>query len=68
MNYLLSERIGAAKNDAWLAYFDAVVTGCAKPSYFVEHKPLFEVPAPPSHHFLYQVVGWSVFLVYIGKK
>jgi len=43
MNYLLSERIGAAKNDAWLAYFDAVVTGCAKPSYFVEHKPLFEV-------------------------
>jgi hypothetical protein len=28
---------------AWLSYFDAVVTGCGKPAFFTERRPLFEV-------------------------
>lgn len=27
MNYLLSDRVGAEKNDDWLEYFDVVITG-----------------------------------------
>jgi HAD superfamily 5'-nucleotidase-like hydrolase len=43
MNYLLCGRTGAAKNGDWLSYFDVVVTGCGKPAFFTEKRPLFEV-------------------------
>eukprot|EP00803_Ostreobium_quekettii_P001635 evm.model.scf_402.8 EVM.evm.TU.scf_402.8 scf_402:69587-73325(-) len=43
MNFLLSNRKGSEKNLDWLQYFDAVMTGCAKPAFFSASKPLFVV-------------------------
>jgi len=43
MNYLLSGKTGSAKDGDWLSYFDVVVTGCGKPAFFTEKRPLFEV-------------------------
>lgn len=46
MNYLLCGRAGADKDGDWLSYFDVVVTGCGKPAFFTEKRPLFEVVDP----------------------
>ncbi|CAL5221480.1 g3680 [Coccomyxa viridis] len=43
MNFLLAGRTGAQRNMDWLEYFDAVITGCGKPEFFIKKKPLFEV-------------------------
>ncbi|KAL4448376.1 hypothetical protein ABPG75_005595 [Micractinium tetrahymenae] len=43
MNWVISRRKGADRDLEWLKYFDAVVTGCAKPRFFSERSNLFEV-------------------------
>ena len=43
MNYLVSGRTGSEKNLDWLAHFEVVVTGSAKPRFFNENQPLFQV-------------------------
>jgi hypothetical protein len=43
MNYLLGGRTGHDKTTDWLSYFDVVITGCGKPAFFTEKRPLFEV-------------------------
>ena len=43
MNYLISGKAGADKNLDWLDHFDVVVTGSAKPRFFNENQPLFQV-------------------------
>ncbi|KAF8065819.1 nt5c2 [Scenedesmus sp. PABB004] len=43
MNYLVSKRVGRAKNDDWLRLFDVVIVGCGKPGFFSERRPLFGV-------------------------
>ncbi|EFJ52026.1 hypothetical protein VOLCADRAFT_56272 [Volvox carteri f. nagariensis] len=47
MNFLISGRTGACvcpqKTCEWLQYFDVVMVGCAKPSFFQHRAPLFSV-------------------------
>lgn len=43
MNFLLSGKTGSAKTTEWLKYFDCVMVGCAKPSFFQHRAPLFSV-------------------------
>eukprot|EP00879_Flechtneria_rotunda_P000833 GHRR01000958.1.p1 GENE.GHRR01000958.1~~GHRR01000958.1.p1 ORF type:complete len:660 (+),score=216.69 GHRR01000958.1:198-2177(+) len=43
MSYLIDKRVGRARNDDWLRYFDVVVVGCGKPGFFSERRPLFAV-------------------------
>jgi hypothetical protein len=43
MNFVLEGRTGADKTFDWLEYFDCVLTGCGKPAFFTERRPLFEV-------------------------
>ncbi|KAK9843987.1 hypothetical protein WJX81_001142 [Elliptochloris bilobata] len=43
MNFLLHGRTGAERNYDWLEYFNVVITGCGKPDFFIQKKPLFEV-------------------------
>jgi hypothetical protein len=37
------KRVGKAKNDDWLSFFDVVLVGCGKPGFFNERRPLFAV-------------------------
>ncbi len=34
---------GAQKTTQWLKYFDVIMVGCAKPSFFQHRAPLFSV-------------------------
>ncbi|KAI7837934.1 hypothetical protein COHA_008240 [Chlorella ohadii] len=43
MNWVISKRKGADRNEDWLRYFDVVVVGCAKPRFFTQQSNLFEV-------------------------
>lgn len=44
MNWLIGGKVGSGeRDDAWLEYFDVVITGCGKPRFFTERKDLFEV-------------------------
>ncbi|GFR52818.1 hypothetical protein Agub_g15441, partial [Astrephomene gubernaculifera] len=43
MNYLLLGKTGSQKSTEWLRYFDVVMVGCAKPSFFQHRAPLFNV-------------------------
>ncbi|GLI63513.1 hypothetical protein VaNZ11_006498 [Volvox africanus] len=43
MNFLVSGKTGAQKTGEWLQYFDVVMVGCAKPSFFQHRAPLFSV-------------------------
>ncbi|GIL92324.1 hypothetical protein Vretifemale_19840 [Volvox reticuliferus] len=43
MNFLISGKTGAQKTSEWLQYFDVVMVGCAKPSFFQHRAPLFSV-------------------------
>lgn len=60
MNYLLGGKVGAAKNDEWLQHFDVVLTGCGKPAFFSQSRPLFEVHTPSG--LLYNTEGGSPML------
>ncbi|KXZ54522.1 hypothetical protein GPECTOR_4g587 [Gonium pectorale] len=43
MNFLLLGKTGSQKSHEWLKYFDVVMVGCAKPSFFQHRAPLFGV-------------------------
>ena len=43
MNYLIDGKTGADKDLDWLSYFEVVITGSAKPRFFNENQPLFQV-------------------------
>ncbi|GLC48217.1 hypothetical protein PLESTB_000071700 [Pleodorina starrii] len=43
MNFLISGKTGSQKTSDWLQYFDVVMVGCAKPSFFQHRAPLFSV-------------------------
>ncbi|KAG2449454.1 hypothetical protein HYH02_005601 [Chlamydomonas schloesseri] len=43
MNFLLLGKTGSQKTTDWLKYFDVVMVGCAKPSFFQHRAPLFSV-------------------------
>ncbi len=43
MNYLLLGKVGSGKTLDWLSYFDVVVVGCGKPSFFSGRGNLFSV-------------------------
>ena len=43
MNFLIGGRTGSDKNLDWLEHFEVVVTGSAKPRFFNENQPLFQV-------------------------
>ena len=64
MNWLIEGKSGKERDDAWLAYFDVVVTGCGKPRLFLERKDLFEVH--PSTGMLWNTEGGSP-MVPIGE-
>jgi len=49
MNFLISDKKGADKNLDWLDHFDVVVTGSAKPRFFNENQPLFQVETASGH-------------------
>jgi len=46
MNFLLEGKTGDDKGEAWLDYFDIVLTGCGKPGFFASPRPLYEVHTP----------------------
>jgi len=43
MNYLIHDKVGAAKDLTWLDLFEVVVTGSAKPKFFQESQSIFQV-------------------------
>ncbi|PNW77918.1 hypothetical protein CHLRE_10g456900v5 [Chlamydomonas reinhardtii] len=43
MNFLLLGKTGSQKTTDWLKYFDVVMVGCAKPSFFQHRAPLFSI-------------------------
>jgi len=65
MNFLISNRRGSEKTEEWLEHFDAVITGCGKPGFFTERKPLFQVHLATG--MLYNTDGGSP-LVPVGEE
>jgi HAD superfamily 5'-nucleotidase-like hydrolase len=43
MNFMMGGKVGSDKNLDWLSYFDVVVVGSAKPRFFNDNQPLFQV-------------------------
>lgn len=65
MNYVITGKKGKEKDEEWLRYFDAVVTGCGKPRFFSERGQLFEVHTRTG--MLYNTEGGSP-MIPIGEE